>query len=192
MLMLLLVIGLALFIGVHSLSMLPGNPRARLVATLGVGPWRAIHAIITLAALAFIIVGFPAARASAPVLWVAPLALRYVAIAALTVVFPLALASVLGGCLKRLVHHPLLAAVQIWGLAHIAANGTLADVLLFGSLFAWAVAVRLSLAHRPPLVAVRTRTGPVRDVLAVVLGLAIYFAMLGGLHARLIGVAPLP
>lgn len=190
--MLSLVAGLVLFIGVHSLSMFPGNARARLVARLGVGPWRALHALVTLAGLALIVTGFWSAHDAAPVLWVAPPTLRYVAIALLAVVFPLALASVLGGCLQRLVRHPLLAAVQTWGLAHLLANGSLADLLLFGSLFAWAVAVRLSLAHRAPLLPAPKRTGPVRDLLAVVLGLALYLAMLGGLHARLIGVAPLP
>ena len=34
----------------------------------------------------------------------------------------------------------MLLATKVWALAHLLANGSLADVVLFGSFLAWAVA----------------------------------------------------
>ena len=42
----------------------------------------------------------------------------------------------------------MLLAVKFWALAHLLANGTLADVLLFGGFLAWAVADRISVKRR--------------------------------------------
>ena len=42
----------------------------------------------------------------------------------------------------------MLLAVKLWAVAHLLANGTLADVLLFGGFLAWAVADRISVKRR--------------------------------------------
>ena len=88
--------------------------------------------------------------------------------------------------------HPMLVATKIWALAHLLANGALADVLLFGGFLAWAVADRISFKKRtqPDL-----RTAPpsrYNDVIAVALGLLAYAAFAKWLHLYLIGVYPLP
>ena len=94
--------------------------------------------------------------------------------------------------IKARLKHPMLVAVKIWALAHLLANGTLADVLLFGGFLAWAVLDRLSLKRRPVQAAVRTAPpGPWNDVIAVVLGLAVYALLIGWAHSRLFGVSPL-
>jgi uncharacterized membrane protein len=66
----------------------------------------------------------------------------------------------------------------------------LADVLLFGGFLAWAVMDRISLKHRPQ----ELRTAPpgrFNDLIAVVLGLALYALFIGWAHVRLFGVSPL-
>ena len=106
-------------------------------------------------------------------------------------VFPLFLATYLPGRIQRAAKHPTLVAVKLWALAHLLANGTLADTALFGAFLAWAVADRISLKRR------RTRAIPgapasaVNDAIAVVAGLAIYAAFAFWLHLKLIGVAPI-
>jgi uncharacterized membrane protein len=107
-------------------------------------------------------------------------------------VFPLLAAAYLPGRIKAALKHPFLVAVKLWAAAHLLANGTLADVLLFGSFLAWAVADRISLKRRPqrPLPGAPER--PMNDLIAVVAGLVLYGVFVTWLHQWLIGVAPLP
>jgi len=98
----------------------------------------------------------------------------------------------LPGRIKTAAKHPMLAAVKLWAFAHLLANGLLADVLLFGGFLAWAVADRISLKRRSAPQVLRTAPpGPLNDVIAAVLGLAIYALMIGWAHVRLFGVWPI-
>jgi uncharacterized membrane protein len=85
----------------------------------------------------------------------------------------------------------MLAAVKFWALAHLLANGTLADVLLFGSFLAWAVVDRISLKRRPAQVLRTAPPGRWNDAIAIALGLVVYALFLGWAHLRLFGVSPL-
>jgi uncharacterized membrane protein len=190
--MALMLAGLVLFLGSHSLSIMAPRLRERLVARLGPGAFRGLYSIVALAGLVLVVRGFPAARAAGPLLYAPPLAFRYLAIGLLALVFPLALASGLPGRIQRTLQHPLLAATKTWAFAHLLANGTLADLLLFGSLLAWAVLDRISLKRRPPRPVPMAPARGYNDLIAVVLGLVLYAAFLGGVHAWLFGVAPLP
>jgi uncharacterized membrane protein len=105
-------------------------------------------------------------------------------------VFPLLLAAYLPGRIKTAMKHPMLVAVKCWAFAHLLANGLLADVLLFGGFLAWAVIERISLKRRPQ--AIRTApAGRFNDLIAVVVGLALYAFFIGWAHVRLFGVSPL-
>jgi uncharacterized membrane protein len=81
-------------------------------------------------------------------------------------------------------------ATKLWALAHLLANGNVADVLLFGSLLLWAVADRVSLKRRPARAVQSVHAGRFNDLLAIFLGLVLYGAFIGGLHLWLIGVSP--
>jgi uncharacterized membrane protein len=105
-------------------------------------------------------------------------------------VFPLLLAAYLPGRIKAAFKHPMLAAVKFWALAHLLSNGRLADVLLFGGFLAWAVVDRISLKRRTQ--AIRTAApGRLNDLIAVVLGLALYGFFVARAHLWLFGVSPL-
>jgi len=85
----------------------------------------------------------------------------------------------------------MLLSVKVWATAHLLANGTLADVLLFGAFLAWAVLDRISLKRRPPRAIPGAPAKPWNDAVVVVLGLALYaFFLLRG-HRWLVGVSPL-
>ena len=187
-----LLIGLVLFIAVHSIAIVNAAWRDRMAARLGEGPWKVAYSLIAIVGFVLIVWGYGVARAEPIVLYTPPLWLRYLAIVALLPVFPLLLATYLPGRIQTATRHPMLAAVKLWALAHLLANGTLADAVLFGSLLVWAVVDRISLKHRTTPVVPRLPASPLNDVVAVVGGLAVYAAFIFGLHAWLIGVPIIP
>lgn len=186
-----LILGLAVFFGVHSISLLALPWRNRAAERLGTTTWQGIYSIAALAGLYLLVSGYGAARASDAVLYATPPAFRYVAALLMLPAFSLALASVIPGRIRTAAKHPLLLATMLWAVAHLLTNGNVADLLLFGVFLVWAVAVRISLEHRPAR-PIRVLPGsPANDVIVVVGGLALYVLFMFWLHARLFGVVPL-
>jgi uncharacterized membrane protein len=192
--MVLLIAGLVLFIGMHSIAIVSVATRDRWAAALGVNAWRGVYSLVSAAGLVLVVLGYAAARQSPVVVYVPPSWTRHLAFALMLPVFPLILAAYLPGAIKARLKHPMLAAVKIWALAHLLANGMLADLLLFGGLMAWAVVTRISLKRRGqrPLMMPLPAPSLMNDVLAVVLGVAVYALVLFWLHGAWIGVPLLP
>ena len=190
--MIALVIGLTLFLGVHSISIVAPRWRDSMFSKLGEPVWKGVYSIIAIAGLVLIIWVYSDARATAHVIYQPPYWTRWLAAALMLPVFPLLLAPYFPGRIKAKLKHPMIIAVKSWALAHLLVNGTLADVLLFGGFLLWAIVDHVSLKRRPerPIRALAPRS--MNDVIAIVLGLLIYMALLHGLHLRLIGVSPLP
>jgi uncharacterized membrane protein len=189
--MALLVAGLVIFLGVHSIAIFAPALRARARTRLGESGWKGIYALVSLIGFVMIVYGFGLARQSPVVLYTPPHWMRHVAFLFMLPVFPLLLAAYLPGRIKTATKHPMLAAVKCWAFAHLLANGLLADVLLFGGFLAWAVVDRISLKRRPPQAIHTAPPGRFNDVIAVVLGLALYALFIGWAHVRLFGVSPL-
>ena len=189
--MTLLIIGLVLFLGLHSVSIVAPAWRDAQVAARGEAAWKGIYSVASVVGLGLLVYGYGVARQSPVVLYTPPAALRHVALLLMLPVFPLLLASSLPGRIKTAAKHPMLLGVKFWALAHLLANGNLADVLLFGGFLAWAVADRISFKRRIARAIPGAKPGPWNDLIAVVGGLAIYAATLFGLHRWLIGVSPL-
>jgi uncharacterized membrane protein len=109
-------------------------------------------------------------------------------------VFVLLLAPYLPGRIKAMAKHPMLLAVKLWALAHLLANGTLADVLLFGGFLAWAVVDRISVKRREKAGLLRQApalpASGANDAIALIGGLALYVVFVLWAHAWLIGVRP--
>lgn len=188
--MTLLILGLALFLGVHSVSIVAPGWRDAMQARLGEGPWKGLYSLISIAGFALVVIGYGLARQSPVVVYTPPTWLRHVALLLLVPAFPLLLAAYLPGRIKTAAKHPMLLSVKLWAAAHLLANGNAADVLLFGGFLAWAVADRISLKHRAQRPLPGARASPLNDVIAVVGGLALYALFVFGGHAWLIGVAP--
>jgi uncharacterized membrane protein len=187
----LLIIGLVLFLGVHSVAIFAPALRARTIHRLGESAWKGLYAVVSLVGFVLICYGFGLARQAPVVLYSPPIWLRHVALILMLPVFPLIIAAYLPGRIKTAAKHPMLAAVKLWAFAHLLANGMLADILLFGGFLAWAVVDRISLKRRSIPQVLRTAPpGPWNDVIAVVLGLAVYALLIGWAHLRLFGVSP--
>jgi uncharacterized membrane protein len=186
-----LILGLVVFFGVHSISLLALGWRNRLAERLGTRAWQGAYSLISLVGFYLLVTGYAAARPFAAVLYVSPAWFRYVAALLMLPAFTLALASVLPGRIQARARHPLLVATKLWAVAHLLTNGSVADVLLFGSFLLWAVAVRISLKHRPARPLRTLPASGANDALAVVGGLALYALFVLWLHARWFGVSPL-
>jgi uncharacterized membrane protein len=188
----LLIAGLVLFLGVHSVAIVAPSLRTRTIQRMGEGAWKGLYALISLAGFVLICYGFGLARQAPVVLYSPPIWLHHLAFLVMLPVFPLLIAAYLPGRIKTAAKHPMLAAVKFWAFAHLLANGSLADVLLFGGFLAWAVVDRISVKRRAMPQVLRTAPpGPWNDAIAVVLGLAVYALLIGWAHVRLFGVSPL-
>ena len=188
--MTLLVLGLVIFLGVHSVSIVAPAWRDAQAARLGALPWKAVYTLISVIGFVLLVYGYGLARQTPVTLYVPPTWTRHLALLLLLPVFPLFLAAYLPGRIKAAAKHPMLLATKLWATAHLIANGTLADVLLFGGFLAWAVADRISVKRRAARPVPGAPASALNDVVAVVGGLAIYALFLFWLHARWIGVSP--
>jgi len=192
--MLWLVSGLVLFLGMHSISIVSPGGRNALVRRLGEGPWKGLYTLVSLAGFVLIVAGYSAARLDPVVLYTPPTAMRHVNALLMLPVFVLLLAAYLPGRIQRAAKHPMLLATKLWALAHLLANGTAADVLLFGGFLAWAVADRISVKRRAAAGLMRSLPlGPPKtanDIIAVVGGLGLYVLFVVWAHGFLFGVRP--
>jgi uncharacterized membrane protein len=186
-----LIIGLVVFLGLHLLP-IRAPLKAGIVARLGEGAYKGLMSVGSLIGLVLIVWGYGIARnAGAMVLWQPPVAMRHITLLLMIPVFPLLIAAYVPGKIRATVKHPMITAVKLWAFAHLLSNGTLPDVLLFGSFLAWGVIDRISLKRRgvqPPAPVARFTGG---DWAAVVIGLVLYGLMVWRLHLLLIGVSPL-
>lgn len=186
--MVILIAGLVLFLGVHSVGIVAAGWRERMLERIGERKWKGIYALIAIAGFVLLINGYGEAREQPIVLFTPPLWLRHLSLLLLLPVFPLLFAAYLPGRIKAVLKHPMLVAVMFWAAAHLLANGTLADLLLFGGFLVWAIADRLSFTRRPPQQIHTAPPSRANDVIAVLLGLAVYAAFGLWLHGVLIGV----
>jgi uncharacterized membrane protein len=187
-----LLLGLALFLGVHSVRIFANDWRDAQVVRMGELPWKGVYSLFSIAGLALIVWGYGLARVDPVVLWMPPAWTRHLAALLTVPAFILLVAAYLPGShIKAKIGHPMVAGVKIWALAHLLANGNLADAILFGAFLVWAVASFVS-ARRRDRIAGRSYVaqGWSRDAAVAGIGLLAWagFTLWG--HAWLIGVKP--
>ena len=182
-----LLIGLLIFFGIHSMSVVALPLRNRLAAKSALG-WKGLYSIASVLGIVLIVMGYGELKAEPIILYTTPFWMRYVAAALMLPVFVFFLASLLPGRIQSTLKNPLLVSVKTWALAHLLANGALADVMLFGSFLLWAVAVRVSLKKREPRRYPRAPQSPANDAIVLIAGLALYAATVLWLHEWLFGV----
>lgn len=185
-----LIIGLIVFLGSHSLRIFAEPTRNRLLQERGEGTFKGIYSAISIIGFVLIVWGYGMARAAgSPILYDPPLWTRHVTYLLMLPVFVFFIASQFPGRIRDALKHPLLVAVKTWALAHLIANGDLASVLLFGSFLVWAVVDRISVKRRAgPAFSPPAPRRPANDIIAVVAGLAVYALFLFWGHGALFGV----
>lgn len=186
--MLLLISGIVLFLGAHTLSTLR-NLRLAMITRLTENGYKAVYSVISLIGFVLIVKGFGDYRASGMIpVWDPPAGLRHVALLLMWFAFvALAAMNKRPGRIRGWLRHPMLVAIKIWALAHLLANGDLGSIILFGSFLAWAVYDRISVKRRGDLGGERQSHFTSADAVSVGAGTLAYVAMIF-LHPILIGV----
>lgn len=190
--LLILVTGLVLFLGMHAVRIPDEQRRAGMIARWGKNKYRGIYTAVSIAGLVLIVYGYGQARLDPIFVWSPPAATRH--IAALLMLFSMIL---LAACyvpmnhIKARLQHPMTLAVKVWALAHLLSNGTLADILLFGSFLAWAVLLFKS-ARKRAIPMSFSGDGPTKvgTMMTVVVGVLAWLVFAAWLHVQLIGVSP--
>ena len=191
--MLLLIVGLVLFLGVHSVRIVADGWRAQTIARIGEKRWKGLYSIASVLGFALIVWGFGQARAQPVQLWSPPLAMRHLASLVTLIAFVfLAAAYVPGNSIKARVHHPMVLAVKAWAFAHLLANGNVAHVLLFGAFLAWGVFDFVAARRRDRAVATVYPPGRAPATALTMLAGGLAWAVFAWwLHGWLIGIRPI-
>ncbi len=182
-----LIAGLIIFIAVHLLPSMPMT-RQRLQKQVGAGPYRGLFSLIAVAGFALIVWGYGLSRLDPMTVYTLPLWLRNITYLLMLLVIILLMETGLPGRIAAAVKHPMLLAVKIWAVAHLLVNGTVADLLLFGSFLAFGVFDRISLKKRDAAVAIAGPNATRNDIISIVGGVAVYAIFIIWLHPILIGV----
>jgi uncharacterized membrane protein len=190
--MLLLIVGLAVFIGVHVVTTMRDR-RARLIERFGEGPYKIGYSVLSIVGLVLIVLGWRAAPFIP--LWEPPVATLHIAIPLVWIAFVCVTAAyVPSGFIKARLRHPMLVGVKVWALAHLLANGDLAAMLLFGSLLAFAVYDRIAVKRRARIESAQPIAPPRwhNDLIAVAVGTVLFLGFAVYVHPHVIGVPVLP
>ena len=186
--LLVMILGLVLFLGVHTLTT-QRELRASVIASTGEGGYKIGYALVSFAGVALIVWGFAHYRATGWIdVWHPPTVLKHIAVALMLPAVILVVAAYLRGRIYTTVKHPMLTGIKLWAAAHLLANGDLGSIILF-SFLGWAVFDRISLKHRadagaPPIPV----GGPTNDLIAVAVGIVAYLALAFAFHPVVIGV----
>lgn len=199
-----LVLGLILFLGMHSVRIVADDWRSQMIDRIGLGAWKALYSLVSLLGLVLIVWGYGLARHNPVTLWVPPVGMAHAASLLTLLAFVLLVAAyVPGNAIKARLQHPMVLGVKLWAFAHLLANGTLADVLLFGGFLAWAVLDYRSARRRPAgqpddddddaadVAEVRgARSALAPSVATVVVGVGAWAVFAFWAHGALFGVRP--
>jgi uncharacterized membrane protein len=184
-----MILGLVLFLGVHTLTT-QREVRARVIASSGEGGYKIGYSLVSALGLVLIVWGFAHYRATGMwEIWTPPTALKHLTVALMLPAVILVVASYIRGRIYTKLKHPMLTGIKLWAAAHLLANGDLGSIILFGSFLGWAVFDRISLKHRadsgaPPIPV----GGPSNDLIAVAVGIVAYLALAFAFHPVVIGV----
>ena len=188
----LLVFGLIIFLGVHSVRIVADDWRSAQIARWGEMTWKGMYSLASVVGLGLIIWGYGLARADPVVIWPPPIWSRHLASLLTLPAFVLLVAAyVPGNRIKAAIGHPMVVGIKLWALAHLLANGNLADLVLFGSFLVWAAFSFRTARVRDRVNSKSYPVGPLsRTWVVVVSGLIAWTLFSMVLHLPLIGVRP--
>lgn len=183
----LLILGLVLFLGIHSVRVFAPALRENFIATRGDGAWKGLYSVLSILGFVVLIYGYGQARFDNVFFYSAPNWMTHVQWLLMLPAMILLVASQLpAGRIKKVVKNPQLIGVKIWAIGHLLVNGDLAGFLLFGGFLVWAVLVVINTKKRGQVFPDETST--MGDILSIVIGIGVWFAFALWLHEWLIGV----
>jgi uncharacterized membrane protein len=188
-----LILGLLIFLGVHSLRIFADDWRTRQLTRLGEMRWKGLYTLVSLVGFGLLCWGFGLARQQPVPLYVPPLALRHLnALFTLLAFVLVAAAYVPRNHLKAKFGHPMLLGVKTWAFGHLLATGMLHDVVVFGAFLLWAVVLFIVSRRRDRRTGMVYPAGTLAgDAIVAVAGVVAWIAFAFWLHLWLIGVKPM-
>lgn len=188
--MIIMIIGLLIFLGSHSVRIFAENWRQQQIAKRGESGWKLAYSVVAIIGLAIAIYGFGQMRLSPIYVWYPPMGMNHaVALLMVPAIIMLVAAYVPRNAIKAKLGHPMMLAVKIWALAHLLANGRLGDIIFFVAFLVWAILAFKTAKKRdrlsPPA---PVSTSTMATVATVVIGLGVYVVFAFYLHPLLIGV----
>lgn len=188
--MTILIVGLLVFLGVHSVRIISDEWRSAQIARIGLNAWKGLYSLVSLAGFALIVWGYGLMRVAPAELWNPPTWMRYPASLLMLASFILLVAAYIPrNRIKAMVGHPMIIGVKVWTFAHLVTNGRLGDVVLFGAFLAWAVLDFRAARQRDRASRKTDAAGTwANAAIAVVIGVAGWVVFARYLHMSLIGV----
>jgi uncharacterized membrane protein len=190
--MIFFVLGLLIFLGVHSTRIFADGTRSAFIAQRGPKAWNGLITVLSLASFALLVWGFGQARQQPVVLWATPVWAKHMAALLTLISFVLVTAAyVPGNRIKAALHHPMTLGVKVWAFAHLLANNTLAELLLFGGFLAWSIVLFASARRRDREAGTTYAPGnAAKTVITVIAGSVLWAVFAFWAHGWLIGVRP--
>ena len=187
-----LIAGLVLFLGAHSIRVFANEWRSRTFAHMGEKPFKGIYALLSVAGFVLLVWGYGQARQQGVMLWNPPTGMRHLAAPLTLVAFVLLAASyVPGNQIKAKLHHPMVLGTKVWAFAHLLANGSLADTVLFGSFLVWSVLLFAASRRRDRREQTVYAAGTAgATAITVAVGVVAWALFAFWLHRVLMGVSP--
>ena len=190
--MTILILGLVLFLGVHSVRIVADGWRTRTIARAGEKRWKAIYTVISLVGFVLIVWGLAVARRTPQLLYAPALTWKHANALFTFVAFVLlAAAWVPRNHMKAALGHPMAFGTAIWAIGHLLATGMLHDAVLFAAFALWALAAFFAGRARDRAAGMIYPAGTWQgDLGALIGGAAIWALFAFFLHGWLIGVKP--
>jgi uncharacterized membrane protein len=119
--MLILLIGLTMFLGIHSLQSLAPQVRQSVIDGWGALGFKGIYSAFSLLGFALLVQGYAQARLEPVVLWAPPTGMTHATLALMWLAMVLLVATyVPGNHIQARMRHPMTLSVKVWALAHLA------------------------------------------------------------------------
>ncbi len=187
-----MLLGLLLFLGVHSVRVFAEPWRASAIGRIGPNAWKGAYSVVSILGFVLIVYGFGLARQAPSLVWAPPIWTRHLAaLLVLPALILLVAAYVPGNQIKARLHHPMVLGVKTWALSHLIANQMLHELILFGAFLVWAVlSYRAARARDRAAGTVYPGGSLAMTGVTLVVGAAAWVAFAFWLHGPLFGVKP--
>ena len=200
--MALLVLGLFVFLGIHSLRIFADSRRTHYIERLGEKKFKGIYSIVSLLGFLILVAGYSQARLTPEWVWMPPAMAKHFMFLLMWVAFVLwTSAYIHANAIKDRVGHPMVLGVKVWALAHLLVNGQLHQMVVFGAFLVWAVLSFRAAKRRDRLALLsfeeqglppppKAPVSKAANGLVLTIGTILWMLFMGWGHKFFIGVSP--
>lgn len=142
----LLILGLLMWSIIHLFPAIAGGVRENMVSKLGLLPYKGIFALLIVSSIIVIVFGWRSIEPTdvyLPQNWG-----RHVTFLLVFLTFILFVAARRKTNIKRILRHPQLTGLVLWGIGHLLANGDNRSLILFSGLTVWAILEMIMINRR--------------------------------------------